>query len=377
MNNLKIINLELTKKCNLKCNHCGIGCSYDKNNKFNSEITVYELEKTLHKASEIGCNTLILAGGEPFISDRFWECLNLTKKYNISVSILTNGVLISEKICNELSKYDNIKFVRVSLDYPSNYQMEKFRGVENLVDKITLSLNLLKKHNIPSGIGMSLMPDNIKYIKDIAKIAFENGASFFRAVPIVPIGTAKHFHIDEDFYILSIKELIKTNEFFNKNLSRNLAKHEFDYLANLSLTNCPAGNSSISITSEGNVELCPLIENTYICENIKEKPLDMLIENLYNKKKSLQNEANNNCISCDFFNICKGGCLATNLKNKNIICLKNIFKALNNDLEIKNIFKNFFTTSALLTKTLKSINISDSMCIRALPIWYIFFNKPL
>ena len=363
MNRLKVLNLEITKKCNLSCKHCGIECSSEKSKLINEELSIIKLDQILKEACNIGCKVLIIAGGEPFLSDKIWDALDLAVKYNLSVSILTNGTLINELLCERLSKYNNIKFIRISLDYPKNEQMMNFRGVNDIVTNIIKSTNILNKYKIPYGIGMSIMHDNIEYIDKIAQISYENGAKFLRVIPIVPIGMAKQHVIDNDFYVKVLKEMILL---FQKYYS---FKGKNDFIYKDMITNCPAGEESISLNSNGELGLCPLIDYSFKSELSFEETY----YSLRNQKIKLQEKSFKKCTSCEYMHLCKCGCIAEYTSNEDRnICLKYIFDKLKDELD-KELFNNFFGFSSILYKNFKNIN-KYNICIRALPIWSIFFN---
>ena len=340
MNRLKVLNLEITKKCNLSCKHCGIECSSEKSKLINEELSIIKLDQILKEACNIGCKVLIIAGGEPFLSDKIWDALDLAVKYNLSVSILTNGTLINELLCERLSKYNNIKFIRISLDYPKNEQMMNFRGVNDIVTNIIKSTNILNKYKIPYGIGMSIMHDNIEYIDKIAQISYENGAKFLRVIPIVPIGMAKQHDIDNDFYVKVLKEMILL---FQKYYS---FKGKNDFIYKDMITNCPAGEESISLNSNGELGLCPLIDYSFKSELSFEETY----YSLRNQKIKLQEKSFKKCTSCEYMHLCKCGCIAEYTSNEDRnICLKYIFDKLKDELD-KELFNNFFGFSSILYK---------------------------
>lgn len=368
---MNTLNLEITKKCNLNCKHCGIECGYKKNSSLSEEISIENINNSLYNAFKLGCKTLIIAGGEPLLSDNLWATLDTSLKLNLSVSILTNGLLINEDFCKRIQSYKNINFIRISLDYPSNDSMKEFRGKDHIVDCISNSLRLLKKYNIPSGIGMTIFPDNIHYIKSIAKIAFESGSNFFRAIPVVPIGMAKDLIIDENFYVDCLKEIISVSSEYPKNTPLFNAKSFIDVFN----TTCPAGKTSISLSSNGTLGLCPLIDSNISFSNLKNESFENLYADLNIQKELLLSTVNNNCKSCEYFNLCKGGCLADNLSTnqEHFICLKRVFKKLLDDISINNLSNMHLSFSTQLMKLCKSQ--TSSMCFRALPIWSIFFTS--
>lgn len=361
MNKPKILNLEITKKCNLNCKHCGVQLGG------NNDLTNMELNQLIDDASEIGCQTIIIAGGEPFLSENIWSVLTKASENNLKVSILSNGLLINEKICKKLSEFNNIEFVRLSLEYPSNEMMKDFRGGNDIVNKVIENLRLFKTYGIDSGVGMTILPNNIKYIKEISQIAYENGAKFFRAIPVVPTGEAKDMDINESFYIESLKEVIK--------VSKNYQRYLIDSNSSNITTSCPAGYSSISVSSDGFLGLCPLIDYEKKLGNIRNQSFASLYKCLNNIKDSYNSYLKENCKQCDDFQTCKGGCLAEIVSRpfsiNQDICVKSIVSKTRNTFNNAKVFNENISFASALCEVMNNNNID--ICFRALPIWTIFF----
>jgi radical SAM protein with 4Fe4S-binding SPASM domain len=369
MYKLKTLNLEITKECNLNCKHCGIECGTNKDIK--NELNANEINKLLDDVTHMGCKFLIIAGGEPFLSTNIWEVLNKASLNNLRVSILTNGLLLKEDVCKKLSSYNNIEFIRISLEFPYNNVMENFRGAPDIVTNVITNLQLLKKYKINSGIGMTILPDNIVYIEDVAKIAYENGAKFFRAIPVVPTGMAKNLNIDEQFYIKSLKEVIQLSQYYprpnNNYISRDIVEDM--------ITTCPSSYSAVSISSDGYIGLCPMIEAEKKIGNIKNTPFNELYNSLLNVRENYNCDISENCKQCTIYSICRGGCLVEKISrypNTNQeICIKSIINKTKNTFQQQDLFHEHINFSSMLCASMKANNIN--ICFRALPIWTIFF----
>lgn len=98
----------------------------------------------------------------------------------IIFAILTNGTMADSEALLKLKQYKFLSYVRISVDYASSDKMDLFRGMKGIMKRIYATAHLLKKLEIPFGIGLTIMDSNLKEIYQVAKIARELGAAFFR-----------------------------------------------------------------------------------------------------------------------------------------------------------------------------------------------------
>ena len=88
------LNLEITRRCTLECEHCFRATSEKLN------ISKETLKNIFNNIKKI--DTLIITGGEPLIAVNELEgMINLIKQYNIKIehiSIVTNGTILSSRI---------------------------------------------------------------------------------------------------------------------------------------------------------------------------------------------------------------------------------------------------------------------------------------
>lgn len=91
---LKHIDVELTRECNLNCIHCSSGLEMKGN-----ELSLSEIERILKEAKSLGLERVGLTGGEPFL--RLKKLIKLTDfckdELGASVHIHSNGTRILRK----------------------------------------------------------------------------------------------------------------------------------------------------------------------------------------------------------------------------------------------------------------------------------------
>jgi MoaA/NifB/PqqE/SkfB family radical SAM enzyme len=96
----KIINLLLTRRCNLNCSICH---AHDlRIEEGNPELSTAELEKLVLDSRSFSPDWFF-SGGEPFLRDDLPELLSLIKKYGMKASAVTNGTLLNEKYIKRIS----------------------------------------------------------------------------------------------------------------------------------------------------------------------------------------------------------------------------------------------------------------------------------
>ncbi|MFQ5639642.1 MAG: radical SAM protein [bacterium] len=131
--------------CNLWCTHCFISCSPENHTfGFMERATV---QRYLEESKEIGVKEYYFTGGEPFMNRDMLGILEDTLAIG-PATVLTNGILISERVAKRLKKIvDNSRYsleLRVSIDGFSPETNDAIRGkgsfekamkgVKNLVD---------------------------------------------------------------------------------------------------------------------------------------------------------------------------------------------------------------------------------------------------
>ena len=122
------------------------------------------LDKLLLKPS------IIICGGEPTISPLFLPILDYIKEKfgDIQVSVLTNGVTITNDFINKTNKY-NLTY-QVSLDGPNSETHDLVRGKGNFLKAIT-GISLLRKNNIQVSILAILSKKSSQYLADFFTLA--------------------------------------------------------------------------------------------------------------------------------------------------------------------------------------------------------------
>ncbi len=173
--------LELTHRCNLNCPYCYINKS-----KTTEEMTTDEWLSAINQIPFYSIVTLV--GGEPLLRDDFIKILRACSKktYN-KTHLITNGVLLNDRIVSALVKY-KLLLLSVSLDgWQKHHDVE--RGIKDssksAFDRIlknldNLSLQCRTSHtNIMVDIKTIVLKDNLEDILKLYEFATNKGFEFF------------------------------------------------------------------------------------------------------------------------------------------------------------------------------------------------------
>ncbi len=167
---------ELTHLCNLNCPYCYVG-----KNRKKDELTTSQWLDVINQIPFWAFITLV--GGEPLIREDFCEILEYaSKKVLRKINVVTNGVLINEKIINSFIK-SKMLLLSVSLDgWDKNH--DKNRGSEGIFKKIINNLDELKKQiifsnsNLMIDIKTIVLKDNLEDILKLYEYCTNQGFEF-------------------------------------------------------------------------------------------------------------------------------------------------------------------------------------------------------
>ncbi|MPL99929.1 Antilisterial bacteriocin subtilosin biosynthesis protein AlbA [bioreactor metagenome] len=318
----KLLFLEITSECNLRCKQCFMWKLKDKENRLDP-IDYYDLVKWF-KSINNGVGAIILTGGEIFLKSNFvFSILSECNKLNIESVINTNGTLIPIDMHLELINNGPSKLV-FSIDSQNAALHDYLRGVKGTFTKVTSTIKQLialrnKSHSNRCKIYISsiLLDENINDIDTIISFAksleidgivFQVlSPSFYSNVKIEDdIFFKKHFFKDKDGACAEIDKLIEFSmkDDFILNTSSDLMAIK-EYIRSPYRTIrvfCKANEQNLIIDHMGNVKYCYNMETIFqeLVGNIRFNSISDII---YSKKSMEARERMGFCnLSCGILN---------------------------------------------------------------------------
>src|SRR3972149_2945650 len=91
--------LELTRKCNLNCQHC-----YAAPERGRRELSFEDIKHLIDELRELGTLFVSFTGGDPTVNPNFLNILRYASDRKMALQIFTNGLAITHDVSNELTK---------------------------------------------------------------------------------------------------------------------------------------------------------------------------------------------------------------------------------------------------------------------------------
>ena len=284
--------LELTSKCNFRCEFCHI---HRKNN-IKQDMTTKQIITIIDALSKVGTSFLYITGGEPLIREDISEILKYAKKKKMYILLGTNGSLLLQKF-DKIYKYiDNI---HLSIQTVKNFE-EITDSTKEIFKKIYDSIEMVINAKIPIRINVPVYKNNINEMFDICEFIKKSFSNL--SVQFSPMELLSPNKEDNE----QMKSLLPDISLFNKNLlmlknrynninvfDMNIKNLKYKYsLMNKEL--CKAGNNILVINSCGELEYC--------CELLNLKKIKI---NSINNIKNFLKQIDKNLFYKAKLNFCK------------------------------------------------------------------------
>jgi len=317
-----------TKACNLNCTHC-----FTKNSNPKYEMTYAEKISMLDQMHELGVNEILIGGGEPFIQKDFPNFVEESLKRGIVTKVFTNGLLLDDTLIARMKNW-NLKYMSISIDGCTEEEYEFVRGVKGL-EKLSETVKKLRKEcQFTVAASVTVNSHNFENADKILKLIADMGFQRLKIRPVKPAGNVyQHPEVfpSAEQYVTFIKTAQriwnqKYKDMFTLDFSwgdtRLIYREDRNIVDVLDITypyegyGCFAGKVNIVIDSGGNALTCGFLPDKYnlsASDNLRNKGLKKVWES-GQCFCSLRNLPGNTvCKGCQYYPICRGGCMARNL----------------------------------------------------------------
>jgi len=169
---LEFMWLELTTKCNLRCEHCYSESDSEKREE--EKMTFNNWLQVLEEGYKIGCRKIQFIGGEPLLLPKDLKTL-IRKARSIGykfIEVFTNGTLITEKWVKFFS--ENKVHVAISI-YGPNARIHD--GITHRLGSFNRSIKALRwltEYQIPLRVAMIVMKKNQNFVESTKKFLHKN-----------------------------------------------------------------------------------------------------------------------------------------------------------------------------------------------------------
>ena len=269
--------MDITNKCNLRCKHCSIWS----NSPGIAEMSTNQVKRLLDDLKKwLGTFHFGFCGGEPLLRKDLIDIIQFASQKGIITSVVSNGVLLDERWAKQLLSC-NPYSVTISLDGITAQTHDFVRGIPGTFDKATAAVKHLKdiKNRYDSKtritINTVIMEPNLDELLGILNWVETNGLEDIWFSPLgqnfgISMDNADWFHKSNlwvrnlDKLDQVIDELIRRKENgapINNTVSHlNSIRYYFRSACPSKLSICEAGITTIGISANGDIVLCPYMK---------------------------------------------------------------------------------------------------------------------
>ncbi len=173
----RIVQIHVTRKCNLKCVHC-----YSSSGPEETEaLEIGALCQAITDAKALGYTFVTLSGGEPFLYPDLGEVLAHAKGLGLHTGLVTNGMFLDGRRLEKLK--DCLDLVVVSLDgAPERHNLMRLNP--KAFEVMARKLPDLRASGITFGFLFTLSDENAQELEWAAEFAAEQGAAMLQVHPL-------------------------------------------------------------------------------------------------------------------------------------------------------------------------------------------------
>jgi len=229
--NPRIINLDLTRKCNKRCEKCMYHAYGQPLENASDEMDIELAKKVLDEAATFQIKPTIHTNisGEPFLYEKLEEFLAYAQKLGLSVSTTTNGALLTEDKSELLLKYD-VSTVAVSIDSMNDELYRRLQG--------------------PGGIATV-----VRNVERFLEMRGDRTKPMVQTTLVLDHSNAPEFEDYLEFWIQRVDSVTRTIRLDNADTIRNLYPLFFEEKNPLP---CPLTWVSLKVWPDGKVAIpCP------------------------------------------------------------------------------------------------------------------------
>ncbi len=299
---------ELTYACNLSCVHC-LSSSGRRDPR---ELSTDECKAVIDELERMQVFYVNIGGGEPTVRPDFWELVDYATSHHVGVKFSTNGVRITPEVARRLAASDYVD-VQISLDGATPEVNDAVRGQGSYDTALRAMRHLADAGFKGFKLSVVVTRHNVTQLDEFKALADTYGAQL-RLTRLRPSGRGADVwdelhptHAQQrelyDWLVLHGEDVLTGDSFFHLSAFGQA-------LPGLNL--CGAGRVVCLIDPIGDVYACPFaIHDEFLAGNVRDAGGFTGVwreSELFTELR--QPQTGGACTSCQFFDSCRGGCMA-------------------------------------------------------------------
>ena len=272
MNDLFLLAINLTRRCNLACAHCYLD-AHTLQHGDADELTTDDVRGLLDTVANRSTETMVvLTGGEPLLRPDLETLLAHGVQRGLPMVVGTNGVMLTDQRVQTL-KASGAMGVGISVDSLDPAQHDAFRGHAGSWEKTLAGMEACRRHELPFQVHFSVTETNADEVPAMIDFARASGARVLNVFFLVCTGRGESMSdISPATYERVLHQLVTAQAHSQDLIIRARCAPHFKRIAyqhnpESHLTRaqgyegggCLAGIHYCRVTPEGAVTACPYI----------------------------------------------------------------------------------------------------------------------
>jgi MoaA/NifB/PqqE/SkfB family radical SAM enzyme len=177
--------LELTSRCNLRCQHCYLGDQDEQHARREQERSTEAVKASLQEWADAGCLNLLMTGGDPMMRDDFPETYRFACELGLLVTVFCDGILVDQNIIDLFKEFPPRK-VEISIYGATAETYEIVTQVPRSHAEAWEGIDLLCENGIRVGLKTVLLTLNEQELDAMEAQAKERGLPFRYDAAVFP-----------------------------------------------------------------------------------------------------------------------------------------------------------------------------------------------
>ncbi len=317
---LYLLAINITKRCNLACEHCYLDADTLKNGT-SDELTIAEVNSVLDEVASRGTQTMVvLTGGEPLARTDLETMIEYGAGLGLSMVVGTNGSLLTARRVTSL-KTAGALGVGISVDSLKPAVHDHFRGQSGSWEKTFKGIQHCREQGLSFQIHFTVTRQNYTELNEIIRFSHSNGARVLNLFFLICTGRAESASdISPEQYEQILTETIQAQMDYPDMIIRPRCAPHFKRIAHqlnpespitrisgFAGDGCIAGTHYCRVAPNGDVTACPYIETK--SGNIREQGFLSIWDNAAEFQSLRNPQLQGACGECEYQKLC-GGCRA-------------------------------------------------------------------
>ncbi len=339
---------EITDACNLRCIHC----EADAGQRARDELSTGEALSLADDLVAIGCKSVNLTGGEPFLRRDWPEIAGHLAGQGVNVTMITNGLPVDDACIGQMVA-TGVRAVSVSLDgnreVHDTIRVSPSRNAPSSYDAAITALERLCASPLKTAVITQVHRHNLHDMPRMYELLDGMGVDAWQVQIAMPLGRLWKIRFDYlieprqiPALVTTLARLITATRGDDDRMKIAVADN-IGYYGRLEPTirgsmlgketfwvGCLAGCRVLALCSNGDVKGCPSHPRVFVVGNSRETPLAEIWADpdrfAYNTAFD-ETKLEGGCADCAYRRVCRAGCTsmaygATGTVYDNPFCLQ-------------------------------------------------------